>query len=462
MTKSNEMHNLKKQLSFLGDRLKDSIEERICYSYDATDMRGLPDLVVFPQSTREVSGVMSACSWSSVVVYPRGAGTGYSGGSIPNGGVAMSLELMNKILLIDKGRRLAIVEPGVINARLQREALAVGLYYPPDPASMELCTMGGNVAECSSGPKTLKYGTTTDYVLGLQVVLPDGCVSSTGIFSGCSFDSTPVLCGSEGTLAIATKIALCLVDPPESHATIAAHFDDLNLAATLIGRLPVLGVSPSVMELLDPKVVETVLSFAEVEDAPETGDTMLLCEFEGPDREVLESAEKLEGLLYEAGAKRVIRAKDESTREKLWTFRRSISGALAKLAPVKINEDICVPRSNFARLVSRLYEIEEMYGNPVLGFGHAGDGNIHVNIMLPSRDPVQMKKAEAAVERLFDIVLALGGTISGEHGIGITKSGFLIREIGRGGMSITRSIKEAFDPDYILNREKVVEFPPSG
>jgi glycolate oxidase len=456
---SKRIRSLKKKLSFLGDRVKDSIEERICYSYDSTDMRGLPDLVVFPRSTEEVSRVMSSCNRGSVVVYPRGAGTGYSGGSIPDGGVALSLELMNRILFIDSKHRLAVVEPGVVNAHLQREALAVGLYYPPDPASMELCTIGGNVAECSSGPKTLKYGTTSDYVLGLEAVLPDGRVTSTGIFSGCRYDLTPLVCGSEGTLAVSTKIALCLVAPPKARATLAAHFEELTSAAELVGKLPVLGVSPSVMELMDPKVVECVLSFAEVEDAPEVGDTMLLCELEGTEEDVLKSADKLETLIYDAGAKKVIRASDESTREKLWTFRRSISGALAKLAPVKINEDICVPRSNFAKLVSRLHEIEEMCGYPVLGFGHAGDGNIHVNIMLPSRDRVHMEKAEAAVEKLFEIVLSLGGTISGEHGIGITKAGFLVREIGEAGIILTRSVKEAFDQDYLLNRAKLIQYP---
>lgn len=448
-----------------GGSVSFDLEDRICYSFDATNLRAIPDAVVWPRNTGEVSAVVRAAAASSLPVTARGAGTGYTGGSVPlAGGVVLSFEGMNRVLSIDARRRVAVVEPGVVNNDLREAAEAAGLFYPPDPASLLVSTVGGNIAEGAGGPRTVRHGTTRDYVVGLELVLADGTVVSTGILSeggGVSWDPCSLVVGSEGTLAVVTKAAMRLCDRPERFATFWAEFPSLSDAATAVADITASGLPVSVLEILDAETLACATEYvrgSRPESAPEGA---LLIELEGEASDIVESAAKLREELARGAALSFREATDQAERDEIWDIRRAISPSLARLASGKINEDIAVPRSAIPAFVQRMHEISDSAGLPILAFGHAGDGNLHVNIMLDRADPAQMRAARTAVGLLFKAALELGGTLSGEHGIGITKADHLSEELGEAELRTTSAVRRALDPAGLLNPDKILTDHPN-
>lgn len=433
-------------------------EDLLCYSYDGSGGEYLPEAVVFPGSTAEVAEVMELASAFVFPVVPRGAGSGMTGGALAvSGGVVMVLSRLNRILEIDEENQVAVVEPGVVTGDLQEEVRARGLFYPPDPASLKFCTMGGNVAECAGGPSALKYGVTREYVLALEVVLPDGRIMETGVRTAkgvVGYDFTRLFTGSEGTLGIITKITVRLIARPQRRRTFLTLFSSMDRATYLIAGL-LKEMTPATLEFLDYtalSIVKDKLPF------PLTGETrsLLLLEVDG-DRAVVEhQAERLRRFLAEGeGLLRVEEAADEEEAEALWLARRSLSPASFTLRPDKMSEDVVVPRSRIGDLVRTTENLSRKYGIIIFTFGHAGDGNIHVNIMLDKKDEEEYRNAFKAKKELFGEVLRLGGTLSGEHGVGLTKMAFLDREVSGVGIEMMKKVKSVFDPLNILNPGKI-------
>jgi glycolate oxidase len=436
-----------------------SPEEKICYSYDATAKSYLPDAVILAHSTEDVVKAMKYAHRHKITVIPRGAGSGYTGGSLPlKGGIVISFEQMNQVLHLDKEKKFAVVQPGMFNQQFADYVGKFGLIYPPDPASLKFSTLGGNLAECAGGLKGRKYGVTKNYVLGLEAVLSNGEVIRTGILddSGeASYDLQGLLVGSEGTLAVVTKIALRLLDKPQFEKTVLATFDKMENAAEVVAAITAAGVIPSVLEFIDGDTLECVLEYVKLEGI-EKSEAVLLIEVDGNDQaEVDQEFEEVLSICRGKNSKslQVAQAKEDS--DILWKVRRSISASLLKIAPTKVNEDICVPASQLPAIVKKIKDISRKHQVSINNFGHAGDGNLHVTFMCDSRNAEQMERVEKAVDELFEQTLKLGGTLSGEHGIGVTKSKYLEWEVGKEGIQLMKKIKSAFDPDNIVNPGKI-------
>jgi glycolate oxidase len=450
--------------SIFGDRLKTSLEDRICYSYDATGKEYLPDAVAYPLASEEVRRAVLLANERGFPVIPRGAGSGFSGGSLPVlGGLVLSTERMDRILSIDTENLVAVVEPGVVTGTLKEEVKKKGLFYPPDPASLKFCTIGGNLAECAGGMCAVKYGVTRDYVLGLEAVLGTGELVRTGVSTVkgvVGYDLTRMLVGSEGTLGIITKATLRLIPFPESAATLLAFFRASEEGARAVAGMVEARITPCAMELMDRTAIDCVRETAGL-PVPDGAGCALLIEVDGPAASVAQDADRVEAACRRFGAMEVRRAADASGRETLWELRRSISPAIRKVNPVKINEDIVVPRSRLAEMFSFLSGLAVRRNLKIVNFGHAGDGNIHVNIMISGKDEEERHRAEGAVEEVFRKTVDLGGTISGEHGVGIAKAPFLEMEVGPLGVSVMRRLKDSFDPKGILNPGKIFLSEPA-
>jgi glycolate oxidase len=452
--------NLIKELSRIvgKENIATAKEDLICYSYDATNQKFLPDAVVFPKDAQEISLILKMANSENFPIVPRGAGSGFSGGSLPvEGGVVVSLERMNKILTIDTDNLTAVVEPGVITGEFQWAVEDLGLFYPPDPSSLKFCTMGGNVAECAGGPRAVKYGVTKDYVLGLEVVLPTGELIKTGVqtIKGVvGYDLTKLMVGSEGTLGIVTKIILKLLPLPETTKTMLAVFPNLENAATAVSSIISSRIIPSTLEFMDKSSISCVDDYSSM-GLPADVEALLLIEVDG-DRDLTEKqAAAIQKICFDNRAREVRIARDRKEVKKLWQIRRAISPALAKLKPNKINEDIVVPRSKIPDAITEVREIAKKYNLTNANFGHAGDGNIHVNIMIDKSDKDEFERAENAVKEIFELVLDLGGTISGEHGVGISKMPYIDMELSQPALEVMKKIKQALDPKGILNPGKI-------
>ncbi len=432
-------------------------EDLLCYGFDASGIEKYPLAVVWPKNTEEVVRVMRCAFQNDVPVTPRGAGTGMTGGSIPmNGSLVLSFEKMNRVIDVDANNLSVIVEPGVINGRLQRELEALGFFYPPDPASMNFCTIGGNVAENAGGPRALKYGVTKDYVMELEAVLPNGELITTGVRTSkgvVGYDLARLLTGSEGTLAVITKIRLKMLPMPEDVITLLATFDSIESSGEAVSKIIASRIMPRVLEFMDAETIAAVENFKPV-GLPKNVAALLLIELDGHAADIKKQAGIIADIcrLFNAG---VSVAENNAARDKLWDARRSVSPALYHISPAKINEDIAVPRDRIPAMLKGLRELSERSGVKIVNFGHAGDGNIHVNIMADRADAEKFRKAEALVREIFSLTLGLGGTISGEHGIGITKAPYLGMEIGKNELSIMKAIKNLFDPKNILNPGKI-------
>lgn len=457
---------IKKLISIVGAaQVATSPEELVVYSYDATGREALPWAVARPATSAEVSEILLLANAERFPVVPRGAGTGMSGGSVPvQGGVVLSFERMNRILEISNEDFLAVVEPGVVTGDLQRAVESQGLFYPPDPASHKFCTLGGNVAECAGGLRAVKYGVTRDYVLGLEVVLPTGALISTGartVKSVAGYDLTRLIIGSEGTLGVVTRITLKLLPLPETVRTLAAYFSRLDDAARAATQILASRIVPRALELVDRGALRAVETYLK-SDLSGGAEAMLLAETDGPAETTARESDRIAEVMVRAGALRVRRADDPAERERLWKARRSISPALYTIKPKKVNEDIVVPRSRIADILREIGGIAERHNLLIVNFGHAGDGNIHTNILIDDDD---LPRAEQAVKEIFSATLRMGGSISGEHGIGLAKAVYLPMELGPDAIGAMRSIKKALDPNDILNPGKIflnAEFPLSS
>ncbi|MBU4118701.1 MAG: FAD-binding protein [Proteobacteria bacterium] len=433
-------------------------EELACYSYDGTGQEYPPAAVAFPGSTEEICRIMQLASATPFPVVPRGAGTGMSGGALPvAGGLVLVMSRLNRILEIDRDNQVAVVEPGVINGDLRTEAGRHGLYYPPDPASMQFCTMGGNVAECAGGPSAVKYGVTRDYVLGLEAVLPDGSLIHTGVRTAkgvVGYDLTRLLVGSEGTLAIITRITVRLLPAPETRTTLLVLCRTMVEATTLVATI-LAHHTPCTLEYMDRtalSIVRDKLPFP----FPEEAGALLLIEFDGrQDIVPIATRQLTEFLQTQPGIILNRTAANSGEADQLWAARRAISPSSFSLKPHKMSEDVVVPRSRLPQLVSCTEKLSRELGITIFTFGHAGDGNIHVNIMLDRNIPQEVQQANTAKQLLFEEVLRLGGTLSGEHGIGLTKAPYLDMELDPPTLALMRRVKNLFDPQNILNPGKI-------
>ncbi len=429
------------------------------YGVDALGKGHPPDIVVMPASTEEIAAIARLCNAERVPLVVRGAGTGFTGGAVPTcGGVLLSMERFNRILEIDELNLLAVVEPNVINADLQRAVEQVGLFYPPDPASLNLSSIGGNVAECAGGPRAFKYGTTKRYILALEAVLPTGEVVTTGskaVKNVVGYDLTQLLVGSEGTLAIITKITLRLVPKPQANATMLATFDGIRGAVDAVSELIRRRVVPAALELIDSDslvAIEQNLGGGLV--APGTG-AALIVEVDGTERGVEEDLDRVVDACRNVGAREISRAKGEAERDTIWSLRRQTSVALKATGLVKINHDVVVPRGRVPELFDVIADMKRTYNLRVASFGHAGDGNIHVNLLLKPGDADEAARAKQAERFLFTRVVELEGSISGEHGIGFAKAPYLTIELSAEEIALMKRVKAAFDPNGILNPGKI-------
>lgn len=439
----------------------DDKAHKLAYCYDATRNRYEPDAVIFPRCEEDVSHLLAYCNTHKITIVPRGAGSGFTGGSLPvNGGIVLAFEKhMNKILEIDMENMVARVQPGVVNKRLQEAVEAVGLFYPPDPASEEYSTLGGNVSENAGGMRAAKYGITKDYVMALRAVLPNGDIIRAGkktIKDVAGYNIAGILIASEGTLAVITEITLKLLSKPKLRQSAMGVFPTIESAMNAVYKTMAAGVTPVAMEFLDNLTIRAVESkFSK--GLPVEAGAILITDVDGnlPEEIELQMA-KIEEKFKENGALSFKKAASEEEAKDLWFARRNASQSVTIYGKKKLNEDITVPRSKLPELLQRINAISERYGVKTPCFGHTGDGNVHVNVMVEDgSDPKQLEIGHQAIEEIFKAAVELEGTLSGEHGIGISKAPFMHLAFTPEEMNLFRAIKQAFDPNNILNNGKM-------
>jgi glycolate oxidase subunit GlcD len=425
------------------------------YDRDASFLRSIPQVMVMARSTEQISRLLKLANIKKFPVVPRAGGTGLAGGCLPIfGGVVLNLSSMNRIRAVDTGNLIADVEPGVITLDLRNAAKEKGLFYPPDPAGMDKSTIGGNAATSAGGPSCLKYGTTKDYVLGLEVVLPRGEIMTTGTRTRkgvVGYDLTHLLVGSEGTLGIITGLILKLIPHPPASKTLGAVFHDIRDAMTAVTQIQVRGHLPAALEFMDAKclgLVRDLISFS----IPGENAAFVIIEVDGAEEQTKTSLADIGMILREMGASELLEARDESQRENIWSVRRQISIRIREASVINIAEDIAVPIGRIADLVSAMPDIEKKSGVSLYAFGHAGDGNIHINITAPEKDHPDL---DSVIRNVLKTTVAMGGTISGEHGIGYAKKSFLDLELSPTSISLQKGIKRLFDPNDILNPGKI-------
>ncbi len=434
------------------------LADLICYSYDATQQQFLPEVVIHPGSTEEISAVMKLANRELIPVFPRGAGSGFTGGALPTrGGIVLVTERLDRILEIDEENLVAVVQPGVVTEQFQQAVEKVGLFYPPDPASLKFSTLGGNVAECAGGPRCVKYGVTKDYILGLEVVTPLGDIIRTGgatMKGVVGYDLTKLMCGSEGTLGVITRIVIKLLPLPEAKKTMLVLFDSIDGAAQAVSAIIRGKIIPTTLEFVDAATIDCVRKATGLQ-VPDAARAVLIIEVDGDADVIDRQAAKIAEIIRPLGVVETRIATTAAESEALWQIRRSVSASLRKVNPDKFNEDICVPRSKVPEMIRKVDAIAGKYEIPIVNFGHAGDGNIHVNVMIDKKVPGALEKAEKAIEEVFRGALELGGTMSGEHGVGIAKAAYIPLELSPEASEYMKTIKRALDPNNILNPGKI-------
>lgn len=444
----------------VGDKwVLDALEERFTYSYDATPLyRHMPDGVIFPSSTEQVQAIVRVCSRHGLPIVSRGSGTNLSAGTVPiHGGLVMVLTRMNEILELDERNLTVTFQPGLITADLHRTVEARGLFYPPDPGSMRISTLGGNIAECAGGLRGLKYGVTKDYIIALEAVLPNGEVIRTGGKSAkdvAGYDITKLLVGSEGTLAIITEATARLIPLPETKQTMIATFSSLSGSAAAVSNIIAGRIIPATIEFMDNSTIRVVEDFSRI-GLPVDMSAILLMEQDGPEQVVKRDLQRMAELCQEAGAVDVQVAGSLEEGAKLMQARRFALAALARVRPTIILEDATVPRARLAEMVEAVNIIAQKYDVEMCTFGHAGDGNLHPTCLTDERDEQESHRVEQAFDEIFLKALELGGTITGEHGVGLAKMDYLSLKVGEYGIEVMKSIKTAFDPQGLLNPGKI-------
>ncbi|PHR28792.1 MAG: glycolate oxidase subunit GlcD [Desulfotalea sp.] len=438
--------------------------DKITHSYDATQEQHLPDAVVYVSSVQEVSLIVKLANQHKIPVLPRGAGTGFTGGSLPiHGGIVLVLTRMDKILDIDEENLTAEVEPGVITAELQRQVEKIGLFYPPDPASKEFSTLGGNVAECAGGPRCVKYGVTKDYILGLEVVTPTGDIIHTGgktLKNVVGYDLTKLFVGSEGTLGIVTQITLKLIPKPAAKKTMLVQFASIDGAAQSVSAIIGAKIIPTTLEFLDAATIGCIRGKSSI-PLPENCQAVLIIEVDGDPQMLDAQAELILSIIKPFNVLDTRIASTEEESEEIWKVRRIVSPSLRQVNPDKFNEDIVVPRSKVPDMIRALEAISKKYNVPIVNFGHAGDGNIHVNVMVDLKEDGMEEKIEIIMEKVFEAAVNLRGAISGEHGIGTSKAKYMSMGLNRATIEYMQRIKAALDPLNILNPGKIFIEEPS-
>jgi glycolate oxidase len=458
---------LKNQLrSIVGkEYVLDSDIDRFGYSYDSSFValadKNQPEVVVRPATTAEVSAIMALANANGIAVTPRGTSSGRTGGSIPlSGGIALSMTRMDKILELDEKNMMVHVEAGVRTMDLYNYCAEKGLFYPPDPASWKYSTLGGNIAENAGGMRAVKYGVTNNYVMGLEVVLADGSIIQTGgkaIKNVTGYNLTQLLVGSEGTLGVVTKILLRLIPMPKARNTMQLMFPSLDEACGTIHTMLQSGLIPAAAELMDKTSIQAVARHRKMDIDPSIAACIIL-EIDGPDSANLDAqAEKIKEIARTHGVKEVRIAASFKESEDIWSIRRGLSSAIGAMAPNRFGEDISVPRDAFPEIIRRIRKIAEKYDLTIAVYGHAGDGNVHPSVLCDMSNPDHADKVHHAIAEIFTEALAVGGTLSGEHGIGITKKPYLIKALGEAGVNAHKAIKQALDPKGILNPGKIWE-----
>jgi len=432
----------------------------IAYCYDATRNRFEPDGVVFPRDEEDISKILKYCNEHKIVIVPRGAGSGFTGGALPsNGGIVLALEKhMNKILEIDLKNMVAVVQPGVINKDLQKAVEEVGLFYPPDPASQEYSTLGGNVSENAGGMRAAKYGITKDYVMATRAVLPNGDIIRAGkktIKDVAGYNISGILVASEGTLAVLSEITLRLIPKPKLTKTAMGVFDSVHDAMEAVYKTMASGITPVAMEFLDNLTIKAVEQTFN-KGLPTDAGALLVTDVDGNLEEDLNfQLAQIEKVFRENGCQEFKIAKDDAEAADIWFARRNASPALSVYGSKKLNEDVTVPRAVLPQLLEKFYAIAKKYDVNIPCFGHTGDGNVHTNVMVDGSDEEQVKVAYKAIEEVFAATVELGGTLSGEHGIGLAKAPYMHMAFSDEEMALFKSIKMAFDPNNILNPSKM-------
>ncbi|WP_289140645.1 FAD-binding oxidoreductase [uncultured Brevibacillus sp.] len=437
----------------------DRQEALVAYSYDATPMQqALPDVVVLPKSTEEVQQVMRVAARHQIPIVTRGAGSNLCGGTIPvGGGIVLVLSRMNQIVEIDEQNLTITVQPGVRTVDIHQAVEARGLFYPPDPGSMVISTIGGNIALNSGGLRGLKYGTTKDYVLGLEAVLPNGEIIRTGgklMKDVAGYDLTKLLVGSEGTLAIITQAILKLIPKPLSQRVMLAMFADMDQAARSVSDIIANRIIPGTLEFLDQGTIRVVEDFKQI-GLPTDVAAILLIGQDGEPQTVDRDMERIAAICEKNEAVQIKVATTPEEADDVMTARRSALAALSRMRPTTILEDATVPRAQIAPMVAAIQEITNRYGLQICTFGHAGDGNLHPTCMTDARNEKEIERVEHAFEEIFAAAIDLGGTITGEHGVGIVKAPYLEWKVGAAGMEVMKGIKHAFDPHNLLNPDKM-------
>ena len=432
----------------------------LAYSYDATKNHYEPDAVIFPRHEEDVSKILAYCNKNKIIITPRGAGSGFTGGSLPaNGGVILALEKhMNKILEIDMENLVAVVQPGVINMDLQKAVEAKGLFYPPDPASQDYSTLGGNVSENAGGMRAAKYGITKDFVMALRAVLPNGEIIRAGkrtIKDVAGYNVAGILIASEGTLGIITEITLKLLAKPKLSKSAMGVFPTVQKAMEAVFKTMASGVTPVAMEFLDNLSIKAVEQKFH-KGLPTDAGAILITTVDGNlDEEIINQLEIIENSFFNNGCSEFKIAKDKDEEKDLWFARRNASQSITIYGSKKLNEDITVPRSKLPALLEKVEGISKKYDVKIPCFGHTGDGNVHTNVMVDGNDEAKLKVGHEAIIDVFKATVELGGTLSGEHGIGLSKAPFMNLAFSDAEMELFRSIKKAFDPNNILNPGKM-------
>ena len=450
----------KRFIAIVGEEnYRDTPAEKLVYSYDATpNYQSMPDAIIVPSSTHEVSEIVKICNEHEIPIVPRGSGTNLCAGTCPTeGGLVLLFTHMNKILELDEENLTITVQPGVVTLDLITAVEAKGLFYPPDPSSMKISTIGGNINENSGGLRGLKYGVTRDYVLALEAVLPNGDIIRTGgklAKDVAGYDLTRLFVGSEGTLCVITEATLKLVPMPETKQTMLALYQDIEAAARSVSSIIAARIIPTTLEFLDQPTLEVVEDYAKI-GLPTNVKAVLLIEQDGPPEVVVRDMKRMEEVCLQNGAVSVQLANTEMEADALRTARRSALSALARLKPTTILEDATVPRSEIAKMVKAINVIAERYKLKICTFGHAGDGNLHPTVATDTRDHDEMERVEAAFEEIFAYAIGLGGTITGEHGVGMMKAPYLEWKLGPEGIGAMKMIKQSFDPNNIMNPNKV-------